>query len=502
MVDPFANPLAANTGPALWSFTTDATAPVATITSPPAANPIYGTPTIPYTVSFNKFYMNDATVTAADFVNAGTASISVGTVTRVSAASALAVYSFDVTTSSPGTVQLRIAGPISDTLGNAFVAPFDDTDVYTLAAGPEPAKKTITLDGVVTVNTGGAPKTFTYDAHLSDKLVVVVTGEHNFGSNTSGDVTSITYDGTLLTKAIDVAPPSATNQITSDLWYLDNPGLVHTAGSITVSMVGNGNNFVHTAFGLSGTAPGFGAAASTIASSVTKMVVSSPSSYVISWVGMGGAGNTASTATTVTANSPAGAVTFGAVKITANYAGQALAHTTGLTPDTTTFSFNTALTDILGLSVEFLAADAAIGTPYDTWAGGPFAGTLTDPSAGVDFDNGGLATGIEWVVGGDPTNGGDDASVAPVLDNTTDPDFFIFTYRRDDDAAADANTAIKVEYGSALAGWTPATAGPDIIITPTDDGAGVGIDSVQVKIRRTLAVGGKLFARLNVVVTP
>jgi len=32
----------------------------------------------------------------------------------------------------------------------------------------------------------------------------------------------------------------------------------------------------------------------------------------------------------------------------------------------------------------------------------------------------------------------------------------------------------------------------------SNDGAGVGIDLVQVKIRRTLAVGGKLFVRLNV----
>ncbi len=41
-----------------------------------------------------------------------------------------------------------------------------------------------------------------------------------------------------------------------------------------------------------------------------------------------------------------------------------------------------------------------------------------------------------------------------------------------------------------------------ISLNPTDEGAGVGIDLVQVKIRRTLAVGGKLFARLNVQNTP
>ncbi len=40
-----------------------------------------------------------------------------------------------------------------------------------------------------------------------------------------------------------------------------------------------------------------------------------------------------------------------------------------------------------------------------------------------------------------------------------------------------------------------------IVITPTDEGAGADIDLVEVKIRRSLAAGGKLFARLNVAVT-
>jgi hypothetical protein len=44
----------------------------------------------------------------------------------------------------------------------------------------------------------------------------------------------------------------------------------------------------------------------------------------------------------------------------------------------------------------------------------------------------------------------------------------------------------------------------NVIITPTNDffGASPGVDKVEVKIRRTLAVGGKLFARLNVVIAP
>jgi hypothetical protein len=140
------------------------------------------------------------------------------------------------------------------------------------------------------------------------------------------------------------------------------------------------------------------------------------------------------------------------------------------------------------------------GSPYGTWAGGPFLGTLTDPSAALDFDGGGLSTGVEWVVGGDPTNGSDDAAKAPTFDNTADVDYFIYTYNRTDAANTDADTTIKVQYGSDLSGWTPALHdGTNIIITPTDNGA---TDSVQVKIKRTLALGGKLFARLNVVVTP
>lgn len=138
--------------------------------------------------------------------------------------------------------------------------------------------------------------------------------------------------------------------------------------------------------------------------------------------------------------------------------------------------------------------------PYVYWAGGPFLGTLSDTNPALDFDNGGLDSGVEWVVGGDPTNASDDASKAPTFDNTTDPNYFIFTYLRTDTANTDPNTSIAVEYGSNLVGWTPAVDdGINIIITPTDNGA---TDSVQVKIKRTLAADGRLFGRLRVVIAP
>ena len=96
----------------------------------------------------------------------------------------------------------------------------------------------------------------------------------------------------------------------------------------------------------------------------------------------------------------------------------------------------------------------------------------------------------------------DDAGFAPDFDTTTNPEFFIFTHRRTAAAAADAKTAIQVEYGSALAGWTTAVAGEDVIIDVTTGGFGPGVDRVDVKIRRTLALDDRLFARLKVAIAP
>ena len=156
----------------------------------------------------------------------------------------------------------------------------------------------------------------------------------------------------------------------------------------------------------------------------------------------------------------------------------------------------------LGGNLTAVALNIVGGTPYEIWTGGPFLGTLTDPNPAHDSDGGGLPTGIEWVTGGDPTNPADDASVTPTLDNTSDPYYFIFTYRRTNAAYTDPNTTITVEYGSNLGSWTTAVDdGFDIITTTTIGGGGAGIDLVHVKISRTFAVGGKLFARLNVVVT-
>jgi fibronectin-binding autotransporter adhesin len=132
------------------------------------------------------------------------------------------------------------------------------------------------------------------------------------------------------------------------------------------------------------------------------------------------------------------------------------------------------------------------GDPYATWAG---AGVN---AFDADANNDGVDNGMAWVLGATDKDA-NATSLLPTLDNTN-ATYFIFTYNRKDDANTDPNTTIKAQYCSDLATWTDAVHdGTNIIIAPTDNGA---IDSVQVKIIRTLAVGGKLFARLNVQKAP
>ncbi|MEX1116549.1 MAG: hypothetical protein WEB53_14980, partial [Akkermansiaceae bacterium] len=142
---------------------------------------------------------------------------------------------------------------------------------------------------------------------------------------------------------------------------------------------------------------------------------------------------------------------------------------------------------------------------FDAWADVAFSnGTLSNKDAAFDFDGGGLATGIEWVVGGDPTTGTDDAANAPTCDVTNDPAYLTFTYRRSDAAHTDANTDIQVQYCTDLGVWIDAVAGPDIVITEFDNfyETDPGIDKVEVKIKLMPEFGNKLFTRLKVVIAP
>lgn len=164
----------------------------------------------------------------------------------------------------------------------------------------------------------------------------------------------------------------------------------------------------------------------------------------------------------------------------------------GFTAGAGTWSVNVVGQDVV------LSYAASAGTPYDTWAG--MFLDLSDTSFDLDFDNGGLDTGVEYVVGGDPTLGSDDAGLAPTVEDTNSD--LLFTFRRSDLANDDPNTTIIVEYGSDLMGWETAVNGVvDVVIIENDDFYSVtpGIDQVIVSLPHALEVAGKLFARLRVV---
>ena len=125
-----------------------------------------------------------------------------------------------------------------------------------------------------------------------------------------------------------------------------------------------------------------------------------------------------------------------------------------------------------------------VGSAYGEWSGG----------AAADIDSNGVA----WALGAlDPSANA--IGLLPTLDNTSDATYAIFNFNRGDAAAADSTT-ITVQSGNNLAGWTTAVDAVDgVIITETP---GSPTDAVEVKIPKALAAGGKLFARLKVVVTP
>ena len=155
--------------------------------------------------------------------------------------------------------------------------------------------------------------------------------------------------------------------------------------------------------------------------------------------------------------------------------------------------------DALGRGMVGLLEESNAG--YAGWAGGSFLNPLADPDPALDFDGGGLATALEWVLGGDPTDSRDDPGVMPTFRNSGDPDGkFHFVFQRRDAAAADPGTSIVVEYATDLISWTPTThqgEGPDEI-TITEAPGDPGFTEITVALPVNLAADRALFARLKV----
>ena len=84
---------------------------------------------VTYTISFSED-IDAATVTASDFDNASSSSITIGTITETSPG----VFSVEVTPTSGSAIRLRIIGTINDVAGNNLIVPVLDDDTLTVDA--------------------------------------------------------------------------------------------------------------------------------------------------------------------------------------------------------------------------------------------------------------------------------------------------------------------------------------------------------------------------------
>lgn len=180
--------------------------------------------------------------------------------------------------------------------------PFVAVAAFALA-GNLPAAVVLSSDGSTSFGANSNTLTGSFDASNSDKLVVVVTGEHGFPNNLGGEASSVTYDGVEMTPVIvrspvegaygvDGAGNPINDQIFNTIWYLDNPST--STGTIVASVATRGSV---TAIGLDGTALGFsGATAVSVPqTSTVDLTTTAPGSFVISSFGVGGNGNTGQT---------------------------------------------------------------------------------------------------------------------------------------------------------------------------------------------------------------
>jgi autotransporter-associated beta strand protein len=140
-------------------------------------------------------------------------------------------------------------------------------------------------------------------------------------------------------------------------------------------------------------------------------------------------------------------------------------------------------------------------SPYDTWASSP-PYNLSGPNAAFDFDNDndGLANGLEWIFGGDPTQN-DNPSILPVVTGSATSGLTL-VFNRATASLPPASTLVVDFDGDLDATWAKSVTVGAANSGPDANGVTVAVDSptagkVTVVIPASNAVAGKLFARFR-----
>ena len=258
------------------------------------------------------------------------------------------------------------------------------------------ARAQITIDSTLNVsiavgNQGatGLAIVANFNASASDKLVVVVSTEHAFGTGAGMSVNSIEYNGQPMIEAVQ----ENTLPGTAAIFYLDSPG---AAGEIRIFQ-GNQNGGRATIYALSNVAPGVGSIGQSTTNSVDVTVLS-VNFLVIAGILDGGQfanGNGAGAPTAVLPLNQTHSGTWGN-----SWAGHCAGHQFVASPGIATSTFNTAGPNLLrAVAVAFhdlLSGGAAVyqfNQPEADLQVNGVVGTTTAPTI-INVAIGGTATAV------------------------------------------------------------------------------------------------------------
>ena len=245
--------------------------------------------------------------------------------------------------------------------------------------------------GVGNQGSAGLAVVASYDASGSDKLVVVVSTEHAFGTTSAMSINSVEYSGQAMIEAVqENTLPGATA-----IFYLDNPG---AAGEIRIYQ-GNQNGGRATVYALSNVAPGVESIGQSTSNAV-DVTTTSPNSLVIAGITDGGQaanGNGAGAPTAVLPLIQDHSGTWGN-----SWAGHCAGHEFVASPSIATSTFNTAGPNLL----RSVAAAFRVGcvpctngaTASVTNLGGGTIGVMNSTSTGN------LGCALNWSVTGATPN--------------------------------------------------------------------------------------------------